>query len=60
MMPRGLVLKLGISQCICWGVSYYYVAGFGDAIGAELGWSKSEVYGGFSAALFVMGSSRPG
>jgi MFS family permease len=51
------VLGLGVSQLVCWGISYYLVAVFGDAIGADLGWSRSVVHGGFSAALVVMAVS---
>jgi MFS family permease len=51
------VLTLGVSQLVCWGISYYLVGVFGDAIAAELGWSRSVVHGGFSAALLVMALS---
>ncbi len=54
---RRTVLTLGVSQLVCWGVSYYLVAVFGDAIAAETGWSGAAVYGGFSAALGVMALS---
>lgn len=54
---RRTVLTLGVSQLVCWGVSYYLVAVFGDAISAEMGWSAAAVYGGFSAALGVMALS---
>lgn len=55
MITRWLVLWLGLSQLICWGISYYLIGGFGDLIAADLGWSRALVYGGFSAALVVMG-----
>ncbi|MBV9567495.1 MAG: MFS transporter [Hyphomicrobiales bacterium] len=55
MITRWLVLWLGVSQLICWGISYYLIGGFGDLIAADLGWSRSLVFGGFSAALVVMG-----
>ena len=57
MIARRTVLSLGVSQLVCWGISYYLVGIFGDAIGAELGWSRSVVHGGFSAALLVMAVS---
>lgn len=57
MIARRTVLTLGVSQLVCWGISYYLVGIFGDAIGAELGWSRSVVHGGFSAALLVMAAS---
>jgi MFS family permease len=54
---RRTVLGLGLSQLVCWGISYYLVAVFGDAIAADLGWSRPIVHGGFSAALLVMALS---
>lgn len=48
---------LGVSQLVCWGISYYLVAVFGDAVAADLGWSRARVHGGFSAALLVMALS---
>lgn len=60
MIPRSTVVTLGVSQLVCWGISYYLVGVFGDAIAADLGWSRSAVHGGFSAALLVMAlCSRP-
>jgi predicted MFS family arabinose efflux permease len=56
--PRG-VLWLGLAQLVSWGISYYLVGGFGDAIAADLGWSRDVVYGGFSAALLVMALASP-
>ncbi|MFI5011778.1 MAG: MFS transporter [Hyphomicrobiales bacterium] len=55
MITRGLVNRLGLSQLVCWGISYYLIGGFGDLMVADLGWSRSLVYGGFSASLAVMG-----
>ena len=55
MITRGLVWRLGISQLVCWGVSYYLVALFAAPISAETGWSQTLIYGGFSAAIVVMG-----
>lgn len=57
MIAGATVLTLGVSQLVCWGISYYLVGVFGDAIGRELGWSRSVVHGGFSAALLVMAVS---
>ena len=59
MIGRSTVLILGASQLVCWGVSYYLVGVFGERIAADLGWSRTAVYGGFSAALIVMGLSSP-
>ena len=59
MIPRRTVFCLGLSQLVCWGISYYLIGAFGDLIAADLGWSPSLVYGGFSAAVVVMGLSSP-
>ncbi|HTO83878.1 MAG TPA: MFS transporter [Methylomirabilota bacterium] len=58
-IARRTVLCLGLSQLTCWGISYYLIGGFGDLIIADLGWSRSVVHGGFSAALVVMGLVSP-
>ncbi|GHD46427.1 MFS transporter [Thalassobaculum fulvum] len=54
-IARGTVVGLGVSQLTCWGLSYYLIGVFGETIAADLGWRPSVVYGGFSAALVVMG-----
>lgn len=59
IVPRRLLWAFGVSQLVCWGVSYYVIAVFGAVIGAELGWSQTLVYGGFSAALLAMGLVSP-
>jgi hypothetical protein len=59
LIERRIVLGLGFSQLICWGVSYYLIGVFGDAIGADFGWSRDLVYGGFSVALLAGGLSSP-
>ena len=59
MVTRGLVWRLGASQLICWGISYYQVAIFGPRIAAETGWSGAVVFGGFSLALITMGAVSP-
>ncbi|HLW90953.1 MAG TPA: MFS transporter [Roseiarcus sp.] len=59
MIKNGIVLRLGLSQLICWGVSYYLIGVFGDAIAADFRWSRDIVYGGFSAALLVTGLCSP-
>jgi MFS family permease len=59
VVSRRTVFCLGLSQLICWGISYYLIGAFGDRISADLGWSPPVVYGGFSAALVVMGLSSP-
>ena len=53
------VAALGVSQLVCWGISYYLVGGFGTLIAADTGWSPTVVQGGFSVALLVMGLCSP-
>lgn len=57
MISRRTVWSLGLAQLISWGVSYYLVGGFGELMVADLGWSRSAVWGGFTVALLVMGLS---
>ena len=54
-ITRKLVLLLGVSQLVCWGISYYLIGIFGNAMAADLGLSLTVTYGGFTAALLVMG-----
>lgn len=54
MITRHTVISLGISQLVCWGISYYLIAAFGARIAEDLGWTDPIVYGGFSAALVIM------
>jgi predicted MFS family arabinose efflux permease len=59
LIARSTILCLGLSQLICWGISFYLICAFGELIAADLGWSRDIVYGGFSAALVVMGLASP-
>lgn len=59
MITRGLIWALGVSQLVCWGISYYLIAVFGEPIAQETGWSLPLVHGGFSAAIVVMGLVSP-
>jgi MFS family permease len=56
---RRTVVYLGISQLVCWGITYYLIGVFGELIVADLGWSRTLVYGGFSVALLAMGLASP-
>ncbi|MCB1955772.1 MAG: MFS transporter [Rhodocyclaceae bacterium] len=55
LLPRGLVTALGSSQLICWGISYYLIGVFAEAIIDDTGWTAGQVHGGYSLALVVMG-----
>lgn len=59
MIGRSTVWLLGVSQLVCWGISYYLIGVLGEPIARDLGWSSATVYGGFSLALLVMGLSSP-
>jgi MFS family permease len=59
VITTGLVVRLGVSQLVCWGISYYLIGVFGERIAADLGWPTTLTHGGFSAALVVMGISSP-
>jgi hypothetical protein len=58
-ITAGLTLRLGVSQLVCWGVSYYVVGVFAQRIAADLRLGAVAVQGGFSAALVVMGVASP-
>ncbi|UFX42504.1 MFS transporter [Bradyrhizobium sp. 41S5] len=59
MIARRVVAALGLAQLISWGATYYLIGGFGEQISADLGWGRDIVYGGFAAALLVMGVASP-
>lgn len=59
MIARAAVFWLGLAQLISWGITYYLIGGFGDAMTADLGWSRDVVFGGFSTALLVMALVSP-
>ena len=59
MIRRRTTLCLGLSQLVCWGISFYLIGVFGDRIMAETGWSRTLVHGGFSVALLTMGLVSP-
>ncbi|CAO3416396.1 MFS transporter [Azospirillum argentinense] len=54
-ITRRLVWFLGVSQLLCWGISYYLIAIFGNPMATDLGLSLPVAFGGFTAALLVMG-----
>jgi len=56
-IPTRAVVCLGLSQLVSWGVSFYLISNFGPSMQAELGWSGTQVYAGFSVAILVMAFS---
>ncbi|MEZ5909598.1 MAG: MFS transporter [Hyphomicrobiaceae bacterium] len=49
------VLALGITQIIGWGTTHYALGVLGTPILAEMGWSRSTVFLGFTVALITGG-----
>lgn len=56
-ITRTIVLCLGVSQLVCWGITYYLIGVFGPAMAEDLGFSLAWAHGGFTAALLVMGAA---
>lgn len=50
---HGLVVALGIGQICSWGSLYYSFPLIAEAMGAELGWSKPELYGAATLGLIL-------
>src|SRR5688572_21107410 len=65
-MPRGeprprlyygwvLVVTLGITETITWGILYYGFAVFMPVLEAEFGWSRGAMSGAFALATLLSG-----
>jgi hypothetical protein len=50
-----LVITLGLTETVSWGVLYYAFAVFVLPMEAELGWSRAAISGAFSLAVLVSG-----
>ena len=50
-----LVLVLGLTETVSWGVLYYAFTVFVRPMEAELGWSRAAVSGAFSLAVLTSG-----
>lgn len=56
-VPIWLVITaLGIGQIIGWGSTYYAIGALSPDIAAATGWSKTLIFGAFSASLVVSGA----
>lgn len=53
--PRALITALGIGQVCAWGSLYYSFPLIVEAMIAELGWSKTDVYGAATIGLVLAG-----
>jgi MFS family permease len=51
-----ITVTLALTETISWGIVYYAFSVFLSPMEADLGWSRSELTGGFSLALLVMGA----
>ncbi|MBI3370770.1 MAG: MFS transporter [Betaproteobacteria bacterium] len=49
------VCALGIAQITAWGTSFYCLGVLAAPIAADMGWSRSLVYFGFTVAVLAMG-----
>jgi MFS family permease len=57
--PRPLwiaITALGITQIISWGTTFYALGALSPDIAAAQGWSKTLIFGAFSAALLLSGT----
>lgn len=55
-MPLWLIISgLGLTQIIGWGTTYYALGALSQDIAATTGWSKTLIFGAFSAALLLSG-----
>ena len=52
-----LVVTLGVTATVSYGILYYGFAAFIIPMGTELGWSKTQITGAFSLAQLVAGAS---
>jgi hypothetical protein len=59
MVASRLVIGLGVTQLVFWGISYYLMGVFGEDIARDLGWSRTLTYGGFAGAVALMGLISP-
>jgi MFS family permease len=50
-----IAFTLAITETVSWGIIYYAFSVFITPMEKDLGWSRSELTGGFSLALLVMG-----
>src|SRR6266487_142438 len=50
-----LVVTLGITETITWGILYYGFTVFLPAMEADLGWSRGEMSGAFSLGILLAG-----
>jgi MFS family permease len=50
-----LVVTLGVTETISWGILYYAFTVYLAPMQAELGWSRGDMTGAFSVALLVAG-----
>ena len=50
-----VITGLGITQIIGWGSTFYALGALSEDIANSEGWSKTLIFGAFSAALLLSG-----
>lgn len=50
-----IAFTLAVTETISWGIIYYSFTVFLTPMEADLGWTRSELVGGFSLAMLIMG-----
>ena len=50
-----IVTALGVTQIVSWGTIFYGISVLAKSMMAELGWSTTFVFAGFSISLLVGG-----
>lgn len=51
--PRWFIAGLGVAQIVSWGSLYYSFPLIAEAMGAELGYAKSQIYGATTIGLLI-------
>lgn len=51
--PRWFVTGLGVGQIVSWGSLYYSFPPIAEAMGAELGYGKTQIYGATMLGLLI-------
>ncbi|MBZ7421833.1 MULTISPECIES: MFS transporter [Enterobacterales] len=54
-----VTLFVGLTQLINWGITFYLLGAFGQAIGRELGWTQVMTYSGQTLSMGIMGLTSP-
>ncbi len=50
---------IGLTQLINWGITFYLLGAFGDAIAHDTAWGQPLIFSGLTLAMVVMGLVSP-